>query len=41
MNKYLLLSQEYYKAFFPNHKISYDLKGLQQMMKLIKEWNLK
>ena len=38
MNKYLLLSQENYKAFFPNHKISYDLKGLRQTIKLIGEW---
>ncbi len=37
MTNYLLLSQEHYKAFFPNHKISYDLKGLRQMMKLIGE----
>ena len=38
MNKYLLLSQEHYKAFFLNHKISYDLKGLRQTIKLIEEW---
>ena len=37
MNKYLLLSQEHYKAFFPNHKTSYDLKGLRQMIKLIEK----
>ena len=36
--KYLLLSQEHYKVFFPNHKISYDLKGLQQTIELIDKW---
>ena len=37
MTNYLLLSQAHYKAFFPNHKISYDLKGLRQMIKLIEK----
>jgi hypothetical protein len=38
MNKYLLLSQEHYKVFFPKHKTSYDLKGLRQTIKLIEKW---